>query len=114
MNETVRVDLYEFGGIYFTCRLEQLLENLNTVLIKVPPEFRHCVKIESGTEDGGDYFPGLTRVFYDRPETTEETLARKSKLALEKAKRIEKNEADERVEYERLKRKFEAPERKVQ
>ena len=108
---TVRVSVREVGHYSFDGELPNTLQGwidwLEAARQEVPEQYRdqlHCeVEWESGYYDSGD--SASVKIWYDRPETDDEMMARaKSALAS-----IRDQERRELAEYQRLKRRFETP-----
>jgi hypothetical protein len=104
--ETVRISLFnEMGDNSWT--IPAAIEWLQDLLETIPEEYREDstfeVEYESDYDGGGDAY---TRVYYDRPETDEEVVARIADSQARAARARLEQEQRERAAYAALHQKY--------
>jgi hypothetical protein len=89
----------------FPMTVVDFVEWLNEMKEEVPQEYRDSVTIDIDLSTGEYETPEMS-VYYFRPETDQEEAVREGREAAYQRARAERQEADERAEFERLKRKY--------
>lgn len=94
---------FDFGSKYEDGSLNKVIDSLLTIRESIPDEYRATARCEISNDSEFDMTYATIHVSYDRPETPEETAARKAKDKQEANER----ERIERSMFERLKARFE-------
>jgi hypothetical protein len=85
--------------------LREFIQYLNELLADVPEGNRDSAQIDINLESG-EYNSPTVKIYYYRIETDEEEAAREQDEERRKLRAAAASEAQDRAEFERLKRKF--------